>query len=34
MLIIKSKVSISKTKGLEGSTRIKNGEVVKEAFKD
>ncbi len=29
----KSKMSISKRKGLEGSTWIKNGAIVKEAFK-
>jgi hypothetical protein len=33
-LIAKSKVFVSKTKGLEGSTWIKNGVVVKKQFKD
>jgi hypothetical protein len=34
MPIAKSKTFISKTKGLEGFTLIKSGEIVKEAFKN
>jgi hypothetical protein len=34
MFIAKLETSISKTKGLEGSTWMKSGAIVKEAFKD
>jgi hypothetical protein len=34
MHVLKSKTFVSKTKGSEGFTLIKNGEVVKKKFKD